>query len=285
MWPLTGLAALATTVSGIDCRMVVSEHTTLSGAPYYRGWSRRLHRMFGKRIYGLCDGVVCVSEGMRQDLIAATGLREARASVIYNPVRTPASKPASCEQALLAWWNGADAKLIAVGSLKPAKDYPSLLRAFASLRQERDARLLILGEGGLRGELEALAASLGIEDSVMMPGFVRDPYPYLAEADLFVLSSAWEGLGNVIIEALACGTPVVSTDCPSGPAEILENGKYGRLVPLGNPEALATAISEALAASHDREALCRRGAEFSVERAADQYLALLDPDRTIPGAS
>jgi glycosyltransferase involved in cell wall biosynthesis len=111
----------------------------------------------------------------------------------------------------------------------------------------------------------------------MMPGFVADPYPYLEKADVFVLSSAWEGLGNVIIEALLCGTPVVSTDCPSGPAEILENGRYGRLVPVGDPDALASAIAEALRSPVDRGLLRRRGAEFSVERAADQYLALLDP--------
>jgi glycosyltransferase involved in cell wall biosynthesis len=164
-----------------------------------------------------------------------------------------------------------------VGSLKPAKDFALLLAAFAKLRQHSNARLLILGEGPLRGELEALKCRLGLDGAVDMPGFVASPYPYLAKADVFVLSSAWEGFGNVIVEALACGTPVVSTDCPSGPGEILADGRYGMLVAPGDAAALAQAILASLAAEHDRAALIRRSQDFSVAKAAEQYLELLFP--------
>lgn len=279
MWPVTGLAALANAVSGVNSRVIVSEHNALSQTPAYRGWSRRLHRTFGKSIYGLCDGVVSVSEGVRQDVIAGTGLAGDQISVIYNPVRQVMRSASLADPDIVAWWRGGSAKLIAIGSFKPQKDFSNLLQAFARVLQTNDARLLILGEGPLRDELEALIVALGLSDRVQMPGFVSDPYPYLAQADLFVLSSAWEGLGNVILEALVCGTPVVSTDCPSGPAEILENGRYGHLVPVGDAEALAHTITKALTASHDRDLLRRRGSEFSVERAAEQYLALLDPGK------
>ena len=277
MWPLSGLAAVAVRLSGVKCRVVVSEHNALSRTPAYRGPASLIHRRLGRTIYGLADAVVCVSNGVRDDLVALTGMRADRLHVIYNPVRGASSRPPAPEGSWRDWWQAEGARLIAVGTLKPQKDYPTLLRAFALLRQQNDARLLILGEGGARTELEALVAALGLRESVIMPGFVADPYPYLERADLFVLSSAWEGLGNVIIEALVCGTPVVSTDCPSGPAEILENGRYGRLVPVGEPAALAAAMAEALDAPVDHDMLRRRGAEFSVERAADRYLALLDP--------
>jgi glycosyltransferase involved in cell wall biosynthesis len=139
----------------------------------------------------------------------------------------------------------------------------------------RPMRLLILGEGKLRPSLTSLAEELDIVEDLAMPGFVDNPFQYFARADLFVLSSRWEGLGNVVIEALACGCPVVSTDCPSGPAEILENGKYGTLVPVGDPEALAAAILKSLDTPMDRQRLRDRGAKFSVENATRQYLDLI----------
>src|SRR5262249_18705982 len=148
---------------------------------------------------------------------------------------------------------------------------------FKQLLATQDARLLILGTGDLAEQTASVARAEGIGDKVLMPGATRDPVPFYRSADLFVLSSDYEGFGNVIVEALACGLPVVSTDCRSGPAEILENGRYGRLVPVGDAQALARAMADALAAEHDREAFKRRAADFSPERAADQYLRLLFP--------
>lgn len=277
MWPLTAMAPIAARLSGAKPRLVVSEHSNLTQSAAVRGPSDIANRRLGRWLYGAADAVVAVSQGVKDDLVARTGVRPARVRVIHNPARKP-DPAAEGNRELLSWWKARESAIIGVGALKPAKDYPTLIRAFARVAERRDARLLILGEGQLRPDLEQLAADLGVSDRVRLPGAVLDPYPYMREADLFVLSSAWEGFGNVIVEALAVGTPVVSTDCQSGPAEILENGRYGRLTPVGDPDALARAIELSLADPADPEPLKARAAEFSVERAADQYLSLLDPE-------
>jgi glycosyltransferase involved in cell wall biosynthesis len=174
------------------------------------------------------------------------------------------------------WARHAGPQLIAIGNLKQEKDFPLLLEAFAKVRQQVNARLLILGEGQERNRLEGRRAKLGLDAFVDMPGFVANPYAYLARADLFLLSSASEGFGNVVVEALACGTPIVSTDC-SGPREILADGRHGRLVAVGDPHEFASAILAALEVEHDRAALIRRSQDFSVKKAADAYLELLFP--------
>jgi glycosyltransferase involved in cell wall biosynthesis len=133
---------------------------------------------------------------------------------------------------------------------------------------------VILGEGEDRGALDGLAGQLGVAEDVSMPGFVSNPYAYMSRAAVLALSSRWEGFALVIAEALACGTPIVSTDCPSGPAEILQGGRYGALVPVGDPEALGGAIIESLGRRHDRQALKGRGNEFSLEAAVNRYVAV-----------
>jgi len=140
---------------------------------------------------------------------------------------------------------------LSIGRLTKAKNYSTLIEAFAKVRQQRDVRLAILGNGEERPSLEGLVRRLGLENDVWLPGFVDPPYPYLARASVFVQSSIWEGFPTVIVEALAFGVPVVSTDCPSGPREILENGRFGELVPVGDVEALADAIRRALDVPHD----------------------------------
>ena len=165
--------------------------------------------------------------------------------------------------------------LLGVGKLKPQKDFACLIRAFARVRATRPVRLIVLGDGPQREALLVLARTLGVADAVALPGFVANPFAYLGRAAAFVLSSAWEGLANVVIEALACGCPVVSTDCPSGPAEILAGGKYGRLVPVGDDAALANAIAATLDAPPRQESLRDRARHFSVDRAAAQYRRVL----------
>jgi glycosyltransferase involved in cell wall biosynthesis len=162
-----------------------------------------------------------------------------------------------------------------VGRLNPQKDFGTLLRAFAALRREREARLIVLGEGEEREALARLAAELGVANDVDMPGFADNPYAHMSKAALFVLSSRFEGLPTVLVEAMACGTPVVATDCPSGPSEILEGGRLGGLVPVGDADALARAMAEALDRPVPTELLCARAADFAVERAVDRYLELL----------
>ena len=163
-----------------------------------------------------------------------------------------------------------------MGNLIRIKDFATLIRAFARLRATRPARLVILGEGPEHGSLEQLARQLGVAPDVDLPGFTINPYAFMARADVFALASRVEGLSNAIIEALACGCPVVSTDCPNGPAEVLEHGRYGRLVPVGDEAALTEAIAATLQASPDRDKLRRRAADFSVERATERYLQLLE---------
>jgi glycosyltransferase involved in cell wall biosynthesis len=172
--------------------------------------------------------------------------------------------------------------VLGVGSLSARKDYPTLVRAFARLRAERDCRLVILGEAGSpkktqeqRAELVALAASLGVADDVDVAGFVANPFAYMARASVFVLSSAFEGLPGALIQAMACGCPVVSTDCPSGPAEILDGGRFGALVPVGDDHAMAAAIAAALERPIAAATLRERAAMFSVERAVDRYVDLM----------
>ena len=167
--------------------------------------------------------------------------------------------------------------ILAAGRLTQQKDFPTLLRAFAMLRRTAAVRLVILGEGRDRGDLERLARELGIAAEVAMPGFQQNPFAWMARSRLFVLSSAYEGLPGVLIRAMACGCPVVSTDCPSGPAEILEGGRYGRLVAVGDAAAMASAMAAALAVPRDADSVKSRAALFSAERSADGYLDILLP--------
>jgi glycosyltransferase involved in cell wall biosynthesis len=171
---------------------------------------------------------------------------------------------------------GAAPVILAVGRLIPQKDFQTLIRAFAILQRKSKARLVILGEGRQRLELESLTQELGIAPHVEMPGFVSNPYQYMAGASVFALTSRYEGLPGVLIQALACGCPVISTDCPGGSAEILDHGKYGRLVPINNDTVLADAMDSVLNEQPDKNILRKRASLFSVERATQQYLDYLD---------
>jgi glycosyltransferase involved in cell wall biosynthesis len=166
--------------------------------------------------------------------------------------------------------------IVGAGRLQQQKDFPTLIRAFAQLNRARPCRLLLLGDGRERSVLEALIAQLGIGTDVQLPGFQHNPYPFLARADLFVLSSAWEGSPNVLTEALALGTPVVATDCPSGPREVLDDGRFGRLVPVGDADALLHAMADTLDAPLPARTLGAAVVEYVVDASAQRYLALLD---------
>jgi glycosyltransferase involved in cell wall biosynthesis len=279
MWPLTTACIVARILAGSKARILVCEHVTLSNA--YRDWGW-LHNFLLRRsiagLYPFADVRAAVSSGVADDLAAISGIGRSRFDVVYNPiaVRPPTSGAETVVGGAWRGWTGK--RIISVGTLKAQKNQVLLFRAFAWLLETVDARLMLLGEGPLRAMLEALARELGVADKIDMPGFIADPMPFYRTADLFVLSSDYEGLPTVLIEALACGLPVVSTDCPSGPAEILENGRWGRLTPVGDAQALADAMAQSLAAEHDREALRRRGADFSPARAAEQYLRLLFPE-------
>lgn len=239
---------------------------------------RRVQRFAARRLYARADGIIAISEGVAKDVVDFLGVPHARVHVIYNPMVTR-DFGTRLELPIIHPWfevKRTYATIVGAGRLTRQKDFDTLLEAFARVRAKRGARLVILGEGVERARLEVRARELGVDADVDLPGAVDDPVPYMRGADLFVLSSRYEGLGNVLIEALASGTRLVSTDCPSGPREILEDGRYGRLVPPGDADALARAISGALDAPRpdpdDVEAACSR---FRAPDVAGEYLRVL----------
>lgn len=263
------MAIRAREAAAVDTRVAVTEHSTLSRIAGSQG--AHLPALVGAH-YRRADAVVAVSIGVADDLAVTAGLDRDRVSVVYNPVeadRIAGRSAAAPDHPWLA--AGQPPVVLAVGRLAPAKDYPTLLRAFARLHQRRPARLLILGEGPGRRQLQQLASSLGVRDAVSMPGFVANPYPYMRRAAVLALASRWEGLPTVLLEALACNAAIVATDCPSGPAEILEGGKWGRLVPVGDDHALAAALERVLGERHARRDGLPRARFFSLQRAVQAY--------------
>ncbi len=273
------IAILAKLLTGNKLRVVVSEHSSLSGE--FKNSGRTLRTLailwLGRLMYRFADGIVSVSEGVSRDVQKLFRLKANCCQTIYNPIDVERILSAGREPVEHPWFQpGAPPVIVAIGRLAKQKDIPTLLQAFAKVRKHHDVKLAILGEGLERKALIARVEELGLTDHVWMPGFVANPYPYLKRASLFVLSSAWEGFAIAIAEALAFKLPVVSTDCPSGPSEILRGGEYGILVPVGDSEALAQGICRVLDGERKYipdEAL----APYTVEAVANQYLKALYP--------
>lgn len=258
--------------------VVVTEHNTLSqtsrrdGSVMGRAWPRLL-----RAFYPQAASIVAVSQGAADDLSAVSGLRRDRIEVIYNPVISADVLAAARGRPDHPWLQpGEPPVVIGVGRLTPQKDFATLIRSFAEVRRHRSARLIILGEGEERVALTALAREVGLgDDDIALLGFRPNALAYMAASTVFALSSAWEGLPTVLIEALAVGAKVVSTDCPSGPREILQGGRFGALVPVGDVPALAGAIVDALdrpAAPPPAEAL----RPFTRDAAVDRYLHVIE---------
>jgi glycosyltransferase involved in cell wall biosynthesis len=227
-------------------------------------------------LFPLADKVIAVSEGVLEDLRDISSRVGQRGCVIYNPVINKDILQKADETTSHPWFTEERAPVVlGVGRLTPQKNFALLLRAFNRIQQTQAVRLIILGDGNKRAQLETQIEQLELEDKVDLHGFVDNPFPFMREASLLVMSSDYEGLPSVPIQALACGCPVVSTDCPSGPREILEDGKWGRLVPVGDEEALAEAMRTSLAEEHDPERLRQRAMDFSVDNAVEQYLDVL----------
>ena len=239
-------------------------------------WRRGRERRRLERIYRGADAVVGICKSMAEEAIEVMGTAPARVHVIRNPVVTPelevrAEKPLSHR-----WFeSGGPPVVLGVGTLKRRKDFATLVRAFARLRAERPAKLVLIGDGSQRERLESLAARLGVDRDVDFLGFVDDPSPYMKRASVFILPSRIEGAPNVLIEALACGTPVVSTDCGSGTREILAEGGYGPLVPVGDDRAMAEAVGRILDDPPASDRLRQAVSEYALEKSADRYGALL----------
>jgi glycosyltransferase involved in cell wall biosynthesis len=276
MWPLTSAAVVGRLLARWRGRLLLVDHSMLSLE--YATWGG-IHNLIMRAsmiaTYRLGDRVAGVSEGAASDIAHLARLIKSEISVLHNPIpQRPMRNANARRDAELLWNCPQGSRVLTVGSLKEAKNHTLLLKAFARLPRTA-FRLMIVGEGLNESLLRDLATNFGIVDRVIFAGFQEDPTPFYASADLFVLSSDYEGFGNVIVEAMSFGIPVVSTDCPSGPSEILENGRWGRLVPVGDADALSLAMDEALSTPTDREALKRRASDFAPDIVARKYLDLL----------
>ncbi len=281
------LAVIARRMARVPTRVVVREASTFSqGLPQKFGRIAPLVPSVVRWAYRRADAVVAVSHGVGRDLIDNVGIPPDEVHVIGNPVVTPGIDVRSGEPLDDPWLaEGAPPVILGVGRLVPAKDFATLLKAFARIRQRTTARLILLGEGPERPGLEKLAGELGIGDRVRLQGFVDNPYAYMSRASAFVLSSRYEGLPGALIEAMACGCPVVSTDCPSGPSEILAGGRYGPLVAVGDVDALAEAVLRVLVDPPDRDRLRAGARPYAVDTVTDRYLGLMAPEGAGPQPS
>lgn len=264
-------ALLAKRMAGGGVRVFIREANSLrhDRPANSREW---LVRRIAPLVYPSADGIIAVSRGVAEDLARATGIERSKITVIPNPVVTPDLLERARAPVDHPWYRAGARVVLGVGRLSRQKDFATLIRAVAIVRQRMDVKLLILGNGPEYDALDRLRRSLGLTEHVCLHPFVANPFAFMARSAVFALSSAWEGLPGVLIQAMACGCPVVSTDCPHGPAEILENGRYGPLVPVGDVEGLARALMEVLDSPPPRELLQGRAMEFSVERSCRMYL-------------
>ncbi len=271
------VALLARKLSGVPTRAVVRvPNVVTSSLKHEKGVRSVVMPFMAKWLYPTADLVIAVSQGVARDLEEFARFARGQVVVVYNPVDRQRLMSLAAEPISHPWFSpGAPPVILGVGRLTAQKDFGVLVRAFAQVRRFRDARLVILGEGEDRYRLETLVRTYDLQQDVWMPGFVHNPYPYMARAAVFVLSSRWEGFPNVLVEAMTLGTPVVATDCAAGPSEILDNGRYGRLVPVGDETTLAKAIMEELETDRPRRDLQRRASVFTVETIARQYISLL----------
>jgi len=228
--------------------------------------------------YGAADSVVSPSKGVAEEIQKIANLKDGKVKVLPNPViRT--LREVSGQVTLRR--RGGEAVILGAGSLIKQKGFDVLLEAFNIIRKKREARLVIVGEGPDRDSLEEKARELGIEDDVEMPGYVQNIFEYFEAADLFVLSSNWEGFGLVVVEALSAGKPVVTTDCPYGPREILDDGHYGEIVPVGDSLGMAEAIDRTLANPPSRQLLQNRAEEFDAEKVVEKYARLFSGENAV----
>ncbi|BBA35204.1 glycosyltransferase [Methylocaldum marinum] len=274
-------ALTARTLARVDTRVVVRIGTTVSKNLERRGWWARNGQLASIRLfYRHADGILTPSEGAAEDLAKIAGLPMEAVTVVTSPVLTDGFA-ALADQAVDHPWfaPGEPPVILGVGELCARKDFATLLKAFAELRSVRPCRLIIGGEGRQRDKLLKLAGDLGVSDDVDFPGFLSNPYAYMRRAKVFALTSICEGMPVVLIEAMACGTPVVSTDCPSGPKEVLGGGRYGALVAVGDSSAFAGKLAEMLDRPTSPEALCEATAPYTISNSARQYLRALGLSR------
>jgi glycosyltransferase involved in cell wall biosynthesis len=273
-------ALIAGLLSGRKVPIFVTQHNALSNQTRSTAtiqqklvpWAYRL-------LFPYAAGVLAVSAGVADDMAAVTGYPRQRIHILHNPAYPQDLDGKLSRPFVHPFFATEEPVVVAVGRLIDQKAFDVLIRAIGHCRNKRPVRLAILGVGPLEEKLRQQASEANLSNAVALLGFQENPLLFMKNAAMFVMSSRYEGFGNVLVEAMACGTPVVSTDCNSGPAEILVNGRYGRLVPVDNAEALAEAILATLDDEIDREALRHRAMDFSAAQVTQRYLEVLFADR------
>lgn len=270
------ISVLAKSIAGLSTKLLITQHSTLSSEKQYdKSIKGSIVRKLMLLLYARADVVIGVSEGVSKDLKKQLGVK-LNLVTIYNPIVDDRIQSMQKEEVSCSWFDeGEPPVIMSAGRLTEAKDFELLINAFAEIRKNRICRLIIVGDGILKSKLIQLSVQLEIEKDVLITGYQSNPFKWMKQCSVFVVSSRWEGLSNVLIEAMACGRKIVSTDCPNGPSEILEGGKWGMLVPVGDIGALVTAIEETLD-SNPSVNVVERANFFSVEKSVDQYLKIMD---------
>lgn len=274
--PTTNIAVIAArAIAGVSTKVVISERSNPQlEAKHSKTWRYRASFVLQPYVYPYADAIVAVCSDLADSLSSFARLKRETIKVIYNPAYD--ENEVSLDPSIPYKWldgNGVPV-IVTAGRLMPQKDYSTLLKAFSLVLQQRDARLIILGEGPLRSELEAEAKELGVFEKVHMPGFVPNVIDWFSHANVFALTSIWEGFGNVLVQALAAGCTIVSTDCPNGPREILASGKYGYLVQVGSHVEMSEALIRAIDQPFLSSTLVNRAKDFSAEKSANSYESL-----------
>jgi glycosyltransferase involved in cell wall biosynthesis len=260
-------------------RLIVCEHNDMCAV--VEAFPKERYRpVLARLLYPFADEIVAVSKGVAESISIKAYIPVNKIRILHNPIISEDMLMLAKKNVSHPWFQPGHPKVVlAVGRLELQKDYETLLKAMAIINQKRSLRLVILGEGSLRNKLNQLSIELGIHEIVDMPGYIDNPYPYMTNSSVFVLSSIFEGFPGVLVEAMACGIQVVSTNCPSGPQEILDGGKFGRLVTVGDEVAMAAAIVDSLDNPIPKDLSIKRGLEFAINKSIPAYLDIIFPER------
>ena len=259
--------------------LLFANRNTFSAQYHQSNFKRKISLAVEKKLIPLADIIIAVSNGVAKDLNKIFPKSSSIIHTIYNPTVTPEITQKAKSPVMLPPWSHKENSspiILSMGRLQLAKNHFMLLKAFSIILKNRDAYLVIIGEGPERKKLETFSEKLGVKKNVYFYGFQLNPFKFMSKSQVFALSSNFEGLPNVLIEAMACGTPVVSTDCPSGPKEILEDGKHGHLVPVNDHFSMAKAILYSLENPIDKNQLIDRAHTFSLETSVKKYIDVIE---------
>jgi len=269
------ISIIASLLSRVKTKIIVIEHSLKTKLFKNLTFKNKILDLLMLFTYSKAHSVVSVSKDVAKNISVRSGIELSKIHIIHNPIYSNSILIKSKEKLNHPWFlDDQPPVILSVGRLTEEKNFSLLIRAFANVRKKHNVRLLILGEGKLREQLTLLASQLSIEKDFSMPGFVDNPYAYMSKASLFVMSSDYEGFGNVLVEAMACGTPIISTNCPGGPVEILENGIWGELIPVGDLKALTSSIINMINKKNHSDT-SKRANDFSTDLKIKEYLKIM----------